>query len=152
MKEFTLRRTQVIGRPIEEVFAFFADANNLAVITPPWLQFKIASDEPILMREGATIDYVIRLHGIPLKWRSEISVWEPFLRFVDEQRKGPYRYWIHEHLFEDIDGKRTRIHDDVRYSVLGGGLINRLFVEPDLGRIFDYRASKLAEIFEAYRG
>jgi ligand-binding SRPBCC domain-containing protein len=80
-------------------------------------------------------------------------VWEPSLRFVDEQRKGPYRYWIHEHRFEAINGNNsTRIHDDVRYSVLGGRLVNRLFVEPDLARIFSYRASKLAEIFERYRG
>ena len=152
MREFMLRRTQVIERPLEEVFAFFADANNLAVITPPWLKFTIASDESILMKEGTTIDYVIKLHGIPLRWRSEITVWEPSSRFVDEQRKGPYRYWIHEHRFEAIDANTTRIYDDVRYSVLGGRIVNRLFVEPDLERIFNYRASKLAEVFERYLG
>ena len=83
-----------------------------------------------------------------MKWRSEITAWDPHYRFVDEQRKGPYRTWIHEHRFTAIDDNRTRIEDEVRYSVPGGEVINRLFVEPDLERIFTYRTRKLSEIFD----
>jgi ligand-binding SRPBCC domain-containing protein len=148
MREFTLIRTQIVDRPLEEVFEFFADARNLATITPPWIRFDIITPEPIEMRTGATIDYSIKLHGIPMKWRSEITAWEPPVRFVDEQRKGPYRSWVHEHRFEAIDSRTTRIYDEIRYSVAGGELVNKLFVEPDLERIFSYRSRKLAEIFD----
>lgn len=147
MKEFTLKRTQVIDRPLEEVFAFFADAHNLALITPDWLRFKIVTPKPIEMRKGLFIDYVVKFRSIPMRWRSEITVWNPPHSFVDEQRRGPYRRWIHEHSFEAIGAKQTRVDDRVLYSVPGGELVNRLFVEPDLNRIFTYRALKLDEIF-----
>jgi ligand-binding SRPBCC domain-containing protein len=151
MKEFTLTRNQIVDHPLEEVFRFFADAQNLATLTPRWLRFDIVTPEPIEMLAGTIIDYTIRLHGFPMKWRSEITAWEPPFRFVDEQREGPYRSWIHEHRFEAINDTTTRIRDEVRYSVPGGEMINKLFVEPDLERIFSYRGQKLFEIFDRKR-
>jgi ligand-binding SRPBCC domain-containing protein len=146
-REFALERTQTINRPIEEVFSWFADAQNLARITPDWLDFKTLTPAPIQMGESVIIDYAIKLRGIPMRWRSEITAWKPPHRFVDEQRRGPYRYWIHEHSFEAIDGERTLVRDRVLYDVPGGALVHKLFVEPDLERVFNYRAEKLDEIF-----
>lgn len=140
-----LRQEQWFPRPLEEVFAFFAEARNLESITPPWLKFEIRTPGPIEMREGAVIDYRIRVHGIPMRWRSEITVWEPPHRFVDEQRKGPYRTWIHEHSFEERDGG-TLVGDHVRYAAPGGRLIEKLVVERDLRRIFDHRLKRLEEL------
>lgn len=148
---FTLERHQVVDRPLPEVFAFFADARNLALITPPWLNFEIRSAQPIEMVEGAVIDYRLKLRGVPLNWRSEITVWDPPFRFVDEQRRGPYRYWIHEHTFGADGAGRTIVGDRVRYDVPGGALVHRLFVEPDLERVFAYRAGKLDVIFHGHR-
>ena len=147
MREFTLKRSQTIERPLDEVFAFFSDAQNLSVITPDWLKFEIVTPTPIEMGAGTRIDYRIKLHGIPLPWQSEITAWEPPHRFVDEQRRGPYRYWIHEHTFTADGVNRTIIRDRVRYAVPGGALVHRLFVGPDLERVFNYRAQKLDEIF-----
>lgn len=129
-----------------ELFPFFADAGNLQVITPPWLDFRIVTPRPIAMQVGALIDYRLKVHGIPLRWRSEITAWEPPVRFVDEQVRGPYRRWIHEHRFESRDGGTTVV-DHVRYAVLGGALVNRLFVRRDVERIFACRKKALAERF-----
>jgi ligand-binding SRPBCC domain-containing protein len=82
-----------------------------------------------------------------MRWQSEITVWDPPYRFVDEQRRGPYRHWIHEHTFEADGPDRTIVRDRVRYSVPGGTVIHKLFVQADLERVFDYRAQKLDEIF-----
>jgi ligand-binding SRPBCC domain-containing protein len=150
-REFILERVQFINRPLEEVFAFFSDAQNLSVITPDWLQFKIKTPPPIEMRAGTTIDYQIKLRGIPLRWRSEITAWEPPVRFVDVQRRGPYRYWIHEHAFASVGASRTIVRDRVRYAVVGGRLFHKFFVEPDLERVFNYRTRKLDEIFHGER-
>jgi ligand-binding SRPBCC domain-containing protein len=150
-REFKLERDQLIERPLPEVFSFFADARNLAVITPPWLNFEIRSNQPIEMAAGTVIDYRLALRGVPLRWRSEITVWDPPVRFVDEQRRGPYRYWIHEHTFEADGAGRTIVGDRVRYAVPGGSLVHRLFVEPDLERVFAYRAGKLDAIFHGHR-
>jgi ligand-binding SRPBCC domain-containing protein len=147
MDEFTLNRSQLIDRPIDEVFSFFADAKNLGTITPGWLDFRIATRAPIEMTEGVVIDYTLKLRGIPVRWQSEITAWEPPFRFVDEQRRGPYRYWIHEHEFEAVGETSTLVRDHVRYGVPGGTLVHKLFVEPDLERVFSYRAKKLDEIF-----
>jgi ligand-binding SRPBCC domain-containing protein len=146
MVEHRFTREIQLPRPIDEVFAFFADARNLQTLTPPWLRFEILTPGSIEMARGMQIDYRLRLHGLPLRWTSKITAWETPRRFVDEQIRGPYRVWIHEHTFVEGRGG-TVVRDDVRYAVPGGALVDRLFVRPDLRRIFDYRHSRLREIF-----
>jgi len=146
MKEFEFQSEQLLPAPLERVFAFYSDAANLERITPPWLRFEIVTPSPVAMERGAVIDYRIRVRGLPMGWRSEITHWEPPYRFVDVQRRGPYRSWIHTHSFEQTD-KGTIVRDHVRYAVPGGALVQKLFVAPDIQRIFSYRKERLAEIF-----
>lgn len=133
-----------LPRPIEEVFDFFSDARNLEALTPPTLRFEILTPSPIRMEVGTLIDYKLRLRGIPIRWRSEITAWEPPHRFVDEQIRGPYRLWAHEHTFAERDGG-TLTRDVVKYAVHGGALVNRVFVERDVRKIFEYRTERLLE-------
>jgi ligand-binding SRPBCC domain-containing protein len=135
-----------LPRPRDELFPFFAEARNLERITPPWLSFKVLTADPIVMRVGALIDYQIRLRGLPLRWRTEITVWKPPGRFADTQVRGPYRQWIHEHRFEERDGG-TLCVDHVRYLAPGGELLHRWFVRPDVERIFRFRQARLRELF-----
>ena len=144
-KLYTLQREQCIPKPLEEVFPFFASTGNLERITPGWLHFHVVS-APKTIERGTKIDYKLRIRGIPVRWQSEITVWEPPFRFVDEQRRGPYRTWIHEHRFEPRDGG-TLVTDIVRYAVVGGALIQHWLVSKDLDRIFDYRQKQLEKIF-----
>jgi len=146
MKEFALQQELWLPPARDEVFPFFADARNLETLTPPWLSFKILTPAPIQMRMGTRIDYQLRIHGVPLRWQSEITVWNPPHRFVDEQRHGPYRLWIHEHRFEERDGG-TLCLDRIRYAIFGGWLIEKLFVRRDVERIFTFRQKKLLELF-----
>ena len=127
------------------VFRFYADAFKLEEITPPLLQFKVLTPPPIDMKAGTVIDYRLKLRGIPLRWQSQITAWEPPYRFVDQQLKGPYRLWRHEHTFIEDKGGTLAI-DRVEYAVHGGILVKKLLVEPDLKRIFDYRKRKLQEL------
>jgi ligand-binding SRPBCC domain-containing protein len=143
---FQLETELWLPRCREQVFPFFADAFNLETLTPPWLHFEVLTPRPIQMRAGLRINYRLKLHGCPLRWQSEITAWDPPRRFVDEQRRGPYRAWIHEHLFEQRNGG-TLAKDLVRYDVLGGWLINRLFVRSDVERIFRFRQARLQEVF-----
>jgi len=133
-----------LPRKIEEVFEFFADAYRLEEITPPWLHFHVQTPKPVPMFPGSLIDYKLRLHGVPIRWRTEISEWEPPFRFVDRQLKGPYHLWRHLHTFEEQNGG-TLVRDHVEYSSVGGWLVDRLFVRPDLERIFEYRHQKMLE-------
>ena len=140
-----------LAAPLEKVFAFFADAANLELLTPAWLHFRILSPLPLPMAVGTRIDYRLRLRGVPIRWQSEITAWEPPCRFVDEQRRGPYRVWIHEHRFaeEHREGCEPVVvaSDRVDYAVPGGRLANRLLVARDLRRIFAYRGDRLRERF-----
>lgn len=133
-----LETEQVVSRPLARVFPFFADAKNLERITPQFLSFSIVTNGPIVMREGTVIDYRLSLHGLPFHWRTLIAAWEPPHRFVDEQLEGPYRSWSHEHRFEER-GDTTIVRDHVRYRVPGGALVDRLFVERNVRRIFAFR-------------
>ncbi len=148
MRTFELTSESMLPRPPAEVFPFFADARNLERLTPSWLRFAVLTPGTIEMRPGATIDYRLRLRGVPIRWRSEITAWEPPFRFVDEQRRGPYRLWVHEHRFEERE-ERTLASDHVRYAVWGGPMVDRLLVRPDLERVFRYRRTVLREIFES---
>jgi ligand-binding SRPBCC domain-containing protein len=143
---FTLQTEMNLPGPPETVFPFFADAGNLGKITPPWLNFKILTPLPIEMRTGTMIKYRLRLHGIALRWQSNITVYDPPHRFVDEQLCGPYKKWIHEHTFTRcVDGSKMR--DFVQYDLIGGRLINFLFVRREVRRIFLYRINTLLHLF-----
>lgn len=146
MRERHFTAEQWLPRPRAELVPFFADAANLSRLTPPWLEFRILTPPPIEMRAGALIDYRLRVHGVPLRWRTRIAAWEPPDRFVDEQVKGPYRLWVHEHSFVEKDGG-TLCRDEVRYAVLGGAIVDRLLVRRDVESIFAYRRQVLAELF-----
>jgi ligand-binding SRPBCC domain-containing protein len=136
-----LRSEVVVPVPLATAFAFFADAWNLERITPPWLNFRIHTPRPLEMREGAILDYRIRLHGVPIPWRTRIDVWEPGTQFVDRQLLGPYHWWRHEHRFEAVAGG-TRVLDHVEYLPRAGWL-SRDWVRRDVERIFGYRREAL---------
>lgn len=146
VKAYTFETELWLPRPRDEVFPFFAEARNLETLTPPWLRFEVLTPPPILMKAGALIDYRLRVHGLPIRWRTEIAEWDPPHRFVDVQLRGPYTLWHHTHTFTEQNGG-TLCTDRVRYRPRGGALVQRLFVQRDVGRIFEYRRRRLAELF-----
>ena len=142
----TLRREQRLPGTPDEVFPFFADAGNLAAITPAFLGFRIVTPRPIEMRVGTIIEYRLALHRLPISWLTQIVDWEPGVRFVDAQLRGPYALWHHTHDFEP-DGDGTIMRDTVRYAIPfgpAGRLAHAAFVRRDLERIFDFRAAEVA--------
>src|SRR5262245_11541877 len=117
----------------------------LRLITPPWLHFEILSPIELAVDRGTRIDYRLRIQGLQIRWQSEIIIWEPPTRFVDQQTRGPYQLWVHEHNFSEHEGS-TIASDNVVYAVPGGKLVQKLFVAPDLDRIFHYRRAALEHI------
>ena len=146
MKIFHFRASLTLPCERARLFEFFSDAANLEQITPPWLKFHVITPAPIRIEKGTIIDYKLKVRGFPVRWRSEISAWEPPHRFVDEQLRGPYRVWIHEHTFTDAPGG-TQCEDYVQYAPIGGAIVNKLLVENDVRTIFEYRSARLREIF-----
>ncbi len=142
-----LNRSTWIERPVEEMYAFFADAGNLERVTPPELRFRILTPLPIEMKVGALIEYRLALFGVPFGWRTEISCWDPPRRFVDRQLAGPYRKWIHTHEFTPERGG-TRMRDNVEYGLPLGplGLLALPLIRCQLKRIFDYREAALQSL------
>lgn len=149
MRIHVLERQQRIERPLAEVFPFYADAANLERITPPWLGFEVTTPRPIAMEVGALIEYRLRLHGVPVRWRTRIEAWEPPHRFVDAQLREPYALWHHTHWFRADGEGATVLGDRVRYALplgLAGEAARMLFVRRDLERIFDYRRDSVAAL------
>lgn len=143
-----LERRQRVEAPIDRAFDFYTDTLNLKPLTPPWVHFEVTSPMPVSMEAGTLLDYKLRLHGVPVRWRTRIETWEPPVGFVDTQVRGPYSLWEHTHVFERDGDGATVIHDRVRYALpLGplGAIAHRLFVRRDLERIFDYRRDAVAE-------
>jgi ligand-binding SRPBCC domain-containing protein len=148
-----LTRTQLVGRPLPEVFAFFSDASNLEALTPPFLHFRILTPMPVELRAGARLDYQLSLFGLPVRWRTRITDWQPGRRFVDEQESGPYAHWRHTHEFE-ARGSATLMRDVVDYAEpLGpvGAVAHVLFVRRTLDRIFDFRREAVVRLLDGSR-
>jgi len=146
VKTFWLRTELWLPRRRDEIFQFFADPRNLDRLTPSWLQFRILSPADIAMRKGTLLDYRLRIRGVPIRWQSEISSWNPPDSFVDRQTKGPYSLWVHEHTFAPHNGG-TLVGDNVEYAVPGGTIVQKLLVAPDIAKIFNYRHRVLQELF-----
>ncbi|MBL8724935.1 MAG: SRPBCC family protein [Planctomycetes bacterium] len=149
VKFWRLQCSQWLPKPPAEVFPFFADAGNLAELTPPWLSFRILTPRPIPMAEGTLIDYRIGVRGLPMRWRTRIARWQPPHAFADEQLRGPYSLWHHTHTFA-AQGGGTLVGDEVRMRPKGGplaGLLMQLFVRRDVEKIFRYRSAVLRQRF-----
>lgn len=148
-KTYTLAFAQQVARPLPEVFDFFSRAENLEVLTPPWLNFKILDVTPQPIQQGTLINYSLRVHGILLRWASEITKWEPPHCFVDLQLRGPYKIWRHEHRFQARDGG-TLISDTISLALpLGflGQLAYKIKVQSDVQQIFAFRENKIHTLF-----
>tara|TARA_Y100000741_G_C18096373_1_gene494961 strand:- start:282 stop:734 length:453 start_codon:yes stop_codon:yes gene_type:complete len=149
MKVYTLKREQIISKNILDVFDFFSRAENLATITPPKMKFKILTPTPIEMKEGALIDYTVRVLGIPIRWRTLITKYQPPDIFIDQQLKGPYSLWHHTHTFEKISQNETLIKDIVVYTIpfgFIGRIVHFLYIKKDLDKIFNFRKDKIADL------
>ena len=150
-REYQLERQQLIPRPRDVVFAFFAEAANLEILTPEFLQFQILTPMPIVMQPGTLIDYTLKLFHISFHWQTRIETFDPPLRFTDVQLSGPYQRWHHLHEFHETPGG-TLVLDRVDYALpFGylGTLAHVGWVRRSLDRIFDYRQQRLAELFPA---
>lgn len=150
MSEYILTREMMLDLARPVVFDFFADAGNLERITPTELRFHIFTPLPVDLREGALIEYRLRIYGIPINWRTEISLWNPPFEFIDRELKGPYKQWIHRHTFVEMGENKTLIRDEVKYRLPFepfGDLLH-WFIKAKLDHIFDFRERAVREIFE----
>jgi ligand-binding SRPBCC domain-containing protein len=144
---YHLRREVWVPQQIETTFAFFCRPENLQALTPDWLNFRIV-ECPMQLEKGSLIRYALGWRILPISWTTEITEWEPPLRFVDTQLSGPYRLWRHEHQFLAM-GQGALIRDHVEYALYGWPLsipIHHLIVRRDLDRIFDFRTARLEQL------
>jgi len=151
MPVFELEHSQWLALPPQQAFAFFERPENLTLVTPPALDFQLLTPTPLKLREGALIDYTIRRLGLRLRWRTLLSEYRPPELFVDEQLRGPYSLWRHEHSFR-AEGAGTRMHDRVWYALPAwlpntlARLFNRIYVRPQLEHIFNFRAQRFDQM------
>ncbi|NDG85251.1 MAG: TIGR01777 family protein [Proteobacteria bacterium] len=144
---------QFIPQELETVFPFFSDARNLETLTPEWLNFRIQKVSTESVQRGTRIRYRLKLHGMPLGWLTDIAEWEPPMRFVDNQLKGPYKLWYHEHTFHRVKGG-TLIRDWIRFKLPMGKLgqwVGLRKIRSDVEKIFEHRRVKIHELFGSHR-
>jgi uncharacterized protein len=144
---------QWLERPVPEVFLFFSRETNLELLTPPWLKFRVVRVSSPQISSGTLIDYRLRIHGLPVRWRTRIEEWVPNQKFVDTQILGPYRYWHHTHTFEEVDGgtlMKDRVVYQVPLGILGRVALGRK-IKGEIQAIFNYRSRKIAGIFDGAR-
>jgi hypothetical protein len=152
LKLYTLKKEQIVLKDISTVFDFFSKPENLSVITPHAMKFKILTPSPIDMKVGTLIDYTINIIFMPIRWRTLITKYDPPNIFVDQQLSGPYSMWHHTHTFEQLGDNETLIKDEVIYSIpfaFIGRITHYLYIKGELEKIFTYRKNKIEEIIDA---
>ena len=149
---FRLTNSVVVGLPLADAFEFCRDTRFLNEISPPLLHFQPRNrpETDVKIAAGTEIEYDMRVHGVPMRWRSRIPVFDPPHRFIDQQLDGPYRSWSHTHTFASLNDHKTVIGDLVDYTIPGGPIVafltHLLFVERDLIKVFSHRSMKYREI------
>ncbi len=149
MQAHSLTFETKLYRPLDEIFNFFSNAENLTAVTPTDVEFSMLTPTPIKMHVGTMINYRIKLMGVPFFWCTHINMWEPPYRFADEQLKGPYVFWHHEHTFEQKEGY-VLMTDKLHYLSPGWflePLINRFFVTPQIKKIWVFRDQQFKKLF-----
>lgn len=142
--------TQFVPASLDLVWDFFSSPSNLSKITPPEMGFIITSPKQAEMYPGMFITYKVSpALGIKLNWITEITQINEKVFFIDEQRKGPYSIWHHEHHFREVDGG-VEMHDILYYSIpfgFLGSIADMVFVRNKVRRIFEYREKRILEMF-----
>tara|TARA_B100001123_G_scaffold439865_1_gene577615 strand:+ start:4289 stop:4756 length:468 start_codon:yes stop_codon:yes gene_type:complete len=150
MAIYSITAKQVVPVSLGKAWSFFSNPRNLPFITPPWLALELTSEPPEEMYPGLIITYKVSpLLGVPLPWATEITQVEERVRFVDDQRIGPYSLWHHQHDFYEVEGG-TEVRDTVHYAVpFGplGDLVAQIAVRPRVRDIFEFRRQVLEERF-----
>ena len=140
---------QWVPQSIDRVFEFFSTPKNLETLTPGFLHFKIVKISHPKIQEGTILDYQLKLHGIPVRWQSQITGWVPGKRFSDQQTRGPYAFWHHTHEFYEARGG-TVIRDNVVYKLPGwvpGDVLAHAYIKKDLEKIFMFRREQIKKLF-----
>lgn len=133
---------QFLPIPLDEAWDFFSRPENLNEITPDDMQFEILTKNIAKMYAGMVIQYnVTPFPLVKMGWVTEITHVEDKRFFIDEQRFGPYAFWHHQHIFEEVKGG-VMMTDILHYRVpLGfvGKIINALVISKKVQGIFHYR-------------
>jgi uncharacterized protein len=137
----------IVSSSPERTWEFFSTADNLPLITPPWLGFTSRTSSPVRIEHGSLLDYTIRWLGVPIRWRTKIIEWSPPRQFIDLQVRGPYALWHHQHTFTPVP-EGVECEDRIIYEVpvpLLGRAVNALLVRRQLLEIFRYRRKVIGE-------
>ena len=123
---------------VEAVFAFHERDDILSLLLPPWQKGRVISRTGGL-QVGARVEFRLWIGPIPVTWIAVHTAYEHNRLFVDEQEKGPFAYWRHQHIFEP-DGDGCILRDEIDYSVpLGLDPLVGWLIERDLRRMFKFR-------------
>lgn len=146
---FVIQRKQFVPFTVQDVWPFFSTEKNLEQLTPPWLNFHVVGKSTPEIQQGCEIVYKLKLHGLPMSWRSKILIWTPFKEFIDFQVSGPYRIWHHRHSFQ-VMGNGVQLVDFVQYKLPLFPLsvpVNFL-VLADVKKIFSFRQQEVKRLFD----
>jgi ligand-binding SRPBCC domain-containing protein len=153
MKIYYLERSQKLPITQDVAWAFFSNPMNLLTLTPEWA--KMTDESPEKARQiftGMVQVLGIKLPGgFPGKWLGVITHVEAPHYFIDEQKSGPFKFWLHRHQILPIQGG-VEVRDTLHYAMpfgLFGEIAHSLLVRNQLQELFDYRAQVLEDFFGA---
>lgn len=144
---FIFHTKQYLPHSLSKVFSFYSEAKNLEKITPPLLQFHVENMSTNEIQKDTVIRYRLKIHGVPLRWQTLITDWQPNKQFIDVQKKGPYQLWHHTHQFESL-GPGTLMTDTVKYKIpmmWFGRILDPLWIRRDVESIFDFRRKSVPQ-------
>lgn len=142
-------RSVDINCPVDKLFNFHLDTNNVIKISPPFLKVRVRHISDLPLKEKSQITIEIGRFGMYIPWKVEIEKISFPTQIVDLQISGPFNYWKHEHNFL-LKGELITMTDKIVF-ILPFGIIGKIFLPfilLNLIFMFRYRHKKTKQLME----
>ena len=126
----------------QRLWAFHERPDVIKLLTPPLTPMRIIRQTGSL-ETGSEKEFALGIWPLEKRWLARHVEYEPGRVFADLQVTGPFRYWLHRHMFQE-DGAGSRLIDRVEYEFWGGRLMDPI-VRRQLGILFRHRHAVTAQ-------
>ncbi len=149
MNKKKFEKSVIITADINELYDFHTNTNNLKIISPVDIDVEIIDISSTPLKKDSQISLKIKKGLFSFSWKIKIKEADPPRLISDLQEEGIFKFWLHHHIFEKVNGG-VKMTDKVEYIPPFGflGELGDFIIKYELNKMFDIRHRKTKLYFE----